>query len=653
MVIDRKNGWAYVPMTESDKHALHEWAKTHPTLVIVDSLTPQQAYAYRRCLLVRPERERYAMGLRALVETEAGRRFANLYRLSDFDQTIRLLENYPKAREELLDFSFLDAEMRIPVAQFAVWIAERGYADAPKFAEVAPVAIPWCPKVTPVRNNDIYCTYINVDKHAERRERMDAGLVSVGWVASRLSATTPDDIHRWACIEGYDQLPRKRQVEYALAVSHLRALEDIVRSGCGWGLVMEDDLDLEFSRNWAFDMSEIPALLPEDCGIFQMQMIWPLASVNGTNVRLSAPESLAIRSHVPQRDWATGAYLVRREYAQELLHRMKSGEFFEFSAYPGLIMSDVWVYDAPFFSPVYRAYSAPLMVCRSEESTLGNNSTAQALMHRASRMLTQNLAARAGKVKISDVFQPVTPTDYPFVSIITPTYNRRHLLPLLEARILQQSYPRSRMEWILVDDSQDGQPLFTPRENTGLSVKYTVLPEKMVLGAKRNFTLSQAKGNICVYLDDDDYYPPTRVQLAVEALQKRPEVLLAGSTFIPIYFTTDHEFWLGGPWGANHTTAGALAHRRLYSAVQKYDEGAAFAEEKSFLADYKFPLAQMNHLQTIVCFAHESNTFDKRKLRGSNKMKPLDQKITDVVPESVLQEYTTKHENHRAALGKS
>ena len=644
MVIDRKNGWTYVPMTESDKHALHEWAKLHPTLVTVDSLTPQQAYAYRRCLLVRPERERYAMGLRALIETEAGRRFANRYRLSDFDQTIRLLENYPKAREELLDFSFLDAEMRIPVAQFAVWIAERGYADAPKFAEVAPIAIPWCPKVTPVRNNDIYCTYINVEKHGERRERMDAGLVSVGWVASRLAATTPDDIHRWACIEGYDQLPRKRQVEYALAVSHLRALEDIVRSGCGWGLVMEDDLDLASAKHWNFDLNDIPALLPEDCGIFQMQMIWPLASVNGTNVRLAAPESLAIRSHVPHRDWGTGVYLVRREYAQEVLYRMKSGEFFEFSAYPGLVVSDACLYDAPFFSPVYHAYSAPLMVCRDEESTLGHNSAVQSLMHRASRILAQNLATRAGKIEVSAVFQPVTPTEYPFVSIITPTYNRRHLLPLLEECILQQSYPRSRIEWVLVDDSQDGQPLFTPRENTGLSVKYVVLPEKMVLGAKRNFTLAQAKGNICVYMDDDDYYPPTRIQLAVEALQKRPEVLLAGATFISIFYADTEDYWVGGPWGINHTTAGALAHRRIYSAGRKYDESATFAEEKSFLADYSFPLAQMNHQQTIVCFAHDSNTFDKRKLLGSNKLKRSETPITEVIPGNILRAYLNHHQ---------
>jgi hypothetical protein len=644
MVIDRKNGWAYVPTTEADKHALYEWAKNHPTLVIVDSLTPQQAYAYRRCLLVRPERERYAMGLRALIETDAGRRFANRYRLSDFDQTIRLLENYPKAREELLDFSFLDAEMRVPVAQFAGWIQDRGYADAPKFAEVTPIAIPWCPKVTPVRNNDICCVYINVDKHADRRERMDAGLVSVDWIASRLSATTPDDIHRWSRIEGYEQMPRKRQVEYALAVSHLRALEDVVRSGCGWGLVMEDDLDVPSSQNWEFDLADIPALLPDDCGIFQMQMIWPLASVNGSNVRLAAPESLAIRSHVPQRDWGTGAYLVRREYAQEVLYRMKSGEFFEFSAYPGSPVSDACLYDAPFFSPVYHAYSAPLMFCREEESTLGNNVGVQAIMHRASRILAQTLATRVGKIKISDVFQPVTPTEYPFVSIITPTYNRRHLLPLLEDCILRQTYPRSRIEWVLVDDSQDGTPTFTPRENTGLSIRHVVLDEKMVLGAKRNFTLDQAKGNICVYMDDDDYYPPTRVQLAVEALQKSPEMLLAGATFISIYYVDREEYWVGGPWGQNHTTAGALAHRRLYSALKKYDAEAGFAEEKSFLADYTFPLAQMNHQQTIVCFAHDSNTFDKRKLIGSNKLKRSETPILEIIPSNILQSYLAHHQ---------
>jgi GR25 family glycosyltransferase involved in LPS biosynthesis len=643
MVIDRKNGWVYVPTTEADKQALMEWAKTYPTLRTVSALTPQQAGRYRTCVLMRPERERLAMGLQALVHTENGRRFANRYHLSSFAQALRFLESYPHAKAELLDFSNVEGHITVPVGDFTAFLAERGYPTAPTFVAASPIPLPWFPKTSMVRNNDIHCVYINVDAHEERRKRMDEGLVSVGWIAARLSATTPNDIGRWSDIEGYDQMSRKRQIEYALSVSHLRALEDVVRSGCGWGLVMEDDIDLESSRNWAFDLNDIPALLPEDCGIFQMQMTWPISRIEGTNVSLKAPESLSIRSSVPNQDWGTGAYMVRREYAQEVLSWFRDGERYRFQEYPGLPVSDAFLFDSTFFSSVYRAHCAPLMTCREEESTVGNDSPMQNLMQRASRILSKNLAEKAGKIKVSDVFQPVIPTDYPFVSIITPTYNRRHLLPLLEDCILRQIYPRCRMEWVLVDDSQDGQPPFTPRENTGLSIQHIVLREKMTLGAKRNFTLSQAKGNICVYMDDDDFYPPTRVNLVVEALQKHPEVHAVGTTFMPIYFIELDEYYLAGPWGQNHTTAGSLAHRRILSETQKYDAEASFAEEKSFLDHYSIPLVQLDPYQTMTCIAHGTNTYDKRRVLGSNKVKPSEKPISEIIPEPLMEQYLAHH----------
>ena len=642
MVIDRKNRWVYIPTTEADKQALAEWASAYPTLAVVDTLEPHHASLYRRCVLTRPERERVALGLRSLIHTEKGRRFANRYRLSDFDQALRFLENYPSAREELLDFSTVEGNHTLSVHEFPNITAERGYPTAPEFPFIAPIALPWHPKTTAVQNHDIHCIYINVDAHDARRENMDAGLVSVGWIAARLSATTPADSARWADIEGYADLPRKKQIEYALAVSHLRALEEVVRSGCGWGLVMEDDVDLESSRNWAFDLSDIPACLPDDCGIFQMQMIWPIQRLNGNQVVLRAVESLPLRSHIPNQDWGAAAYLIRREYAQEILAKVRASEKFHFEEYPGNPVADSLLYDVFFFSPVFRAYSSPLLYCTAEESTLGRDPI-EFVQHKASRIFAQNLAVKVGKIQTTHVFQPTTPTDYPLVSIITPTYNRRHLLPLLEDCILRQIYPRCRMEWVLVDDSQDGQHPFTPRENTGLSIQHIVLPEKMTLGAKRNFTLSQAKGNICVYMDDDDFYPPTRVNLVVEALQKHPEVHAVGTTFMPIYFIELDEYYLAGPWGQNHTTAGSLAHRRILSETQKYDAEASFAEEKSFLDHYRIPLVQLDPYQTMTCIAHGTNTYDKRRVLGSNKVKPSEKPISEIIPEPLMEQYLAHH----------
>jgi hypothetical protein len=48
--------------------------------------------------------------------------------------------------------------------------------------------------------------------------------------------------------------------------------------------------------------------------------------------------------------------------------------------------------------------------------------------------------------------------------------------------------------------------------------------------------------------------------------------------------------------------------------TSKYDENAALAEEKAFLQNYTVPFVQLDPIKTILCFSHEHNTFDKRRL---------------------------------------
>ena len=43
----------------------------------------------------------------------------------------------------------------------------------------------------------------------------------------------------------------------------------------------------------------------------------------------------------------------------------------------------------------------------------------------------------------------------PFVSLITPTYNRRLFMPQAIRNYLNQNYPENNMEWIIADDGED------------------------------------------------------------------------------------------------------------------------------------------------------------------------------------------------------
>ena len=103
----------------------------------------------------------------------------------------------------------------------------------------------------------------------------------------------------------------------------------------------------------------------------------------------------------------------------------------------------------------------------------------------------------------------------PFVSICTPTFNRRPFIPIIIKCFENQTYPRDKMEWIIVDDGTDKIEDLVAHLPY---VRYFRYEEKMTLGKKRNISNEKAKGDIIVYMDDDDYYPPGRVQHAVEKL---------------------------------------------------------------------------------------------------------------------------------------
>jgi len=174
------------------------------------------------------------------------------------------------------------------------------------------------------------------------------------------------------------------------------------------------------------------------------------------------------------------------------------------------------------------------------------------------------------------------------------------------------------MEWVIIDDGTDNvQDIFLdPSLNPVLKkcIKYFRVEEKMKLGRKRNFMHEKCKGDIIVYMDDDDYYPPQRVNHAVNRLRSRPRVLASGSSLIYIYFKHIDKIYRFGPYGPRHSTAGTFAFKRELLKETKYDDDAEMAEEKQFLKNYTIPFIQLDTMKTILVFAHDHNTFDKRKL---------------------------------------
>jgi glycosyltransferase involved in cell wall biosynthesis len=233
----------------------------------------------------------------------------------------------------------------------------------------------------------------------------------------------------------------------------------------------------------------------------------------------------------------------------------------------------------------------------------------------------------------------------PFVSVLTPTYNRSKFFPALVDCYKAQEYPKDRMEWIVLDDSpQSSEEMFLKLTKGIPNVRYIYMDTKVNIGAKRNMLNREAKGDICVCMDDDDYYPPERVSHAVTKLMSKPTVDLAGSSELWMFYTDSKDIIRLGPYGPNHATNGTMAYRAKYGKTHLYDETVTHAEERSFLEDYKNPMVQLDSMKVMLVMSHSQNTFNKQQFKNSEsplvkKFNPGQMKLRNFIKDPKLREF--------------
>lgn len=231
----------------------------------------------------------------------------------------------------------------------------------------------------------------------------------------------------------------------------------------------------------------------------------------------------------------------------------------------------------------------------------------------------------------------------PFVSVVTPTYNRKRFIKALVECYKSQTYPKERMEWIVLDDGTEKVKELFLEATKGLpNIRYIELSEKLNIGAKRNMLNKEAKGSIIVCMDDDDYYSPERVSHAVTKLMSQPAIELAGSSEIFMYYTSCGVILKLGPYGKNHSTNGTMAYKASYPKTHSYDETVTHAEESSFLENYKNPMVQLDSMKVMLVISHSENTFSKdRFLNDATNpfVKKTVLKIRDFIKNKTLRDF--------------
>ena len=199
------------------------------------------------------------------------------------------------------------------------------------------------------------------------------------------------------------------------------------------------------------------------------------------------------------------------------------------------------------------------------------------------------------------------------VSVVTPTYNRRQFIPALIKIYANQTFPKEKMEWIIIDDGIDKVGDLFQAANIP-NIRYIALEDKLRIGAKRNRLNEEARAPIIIAMDDDDYYPPDRIQTVVDTFLLNPRIDLIGSSKMYLYFVDNKKIYSTGPFAKNHATNGTMSWRKSYSDKHKYSEYVTKGEEQSFLDNYINPMIQLDPLKAILVMCHTDNTVDKSKM---------------------------------------
>lgn len=217
------------------------------------------------------------------------------------------------------------------------------------------------------------------------------------------------------------------------------------------------------------------------------------------------------------------------------------------------------------------------------------------------------------------------------VSILMPIQESRFpLLPLMVQTLHRQTWRHRIKEWVVLDGTPGapsaGWDAFLAEAARRLqedeNIRHIQLvdagktcpPRVRAIGCFRNCINDVMSGEWGVWMDDDDIYPSTRVQAAVELMtHERKEVAGCSPHYImdPDLGNMVFQFKV---FGFTHATNNTMAYRRTLLTQTRYDDEAKNAEEPSFLKNHTIPMSQIPPQHAVMQLAHRGNTYNKREL---------------------------------------
>lgn len=213
-------------------------------------------------------------------------------------------------------------------------------------------------------------------------------------------------------------------------------------------------------------------------------------------------------------------------------------------------------------------------------------------------------------------------SECPPISIVTLTHNRRKFIDLAFHNIILTDYPKDKIEWVIVDDSNDPEQSISDKvaqfakRAPCAQVVYAPLALKHSIGYKRNLGVERSSNSIILFMDDDDHYPETSFRRRVAWLTKHPwkPKVVACSTIacydlVKGVSAVNTPPWELGP--AERVSEATLTFYKSFWEEQKFPH-INLAEGEGFLKGREKSLLDMPPQQILVAFSHQGNSSGRR-----------------------------------------
>ena len=122
------------------------------------------------------------------------------------------------------------------------------------------------------------------------------------------------------------------------------------------------------------------------------------------------------------------------------------------------------------------------------------------------------------------------PATIPKISVILPTYGRRHVLPRTIASVFAQD--EKDFELIVVDDCSKDDTGAYLASLTDPRIRALTPPSNLGTAGARNFGLQAARADAVALLDDDDTYRAHRLSAPLAVFAREPDVVATLSSSI-------------------------------------------------------------------------------------------------------------------------